>query len=52
MVTDAIRTNRTDGALVRIITPIMSNESVGTARTRAVHFTEQMAPYLPKFIPN
>ena len=52
MVTDAIRTNRTDGALVRIITPIMSNEPVAAARSRALQFTQQMAPYLPRFIPN
>ena len=52
MVSDAIRTNRTDGALVRVITPILSNEAVDAARERAVHFTQQMAPYLPKFIPN
>jgi len=52
MVTDAIRTNRTDGALVRIITPIMPSEPVADARSRAVQFTQQMAPYLPRFIPN
>ncbi len=52
MVSDAIRTNRTDGALVRVITPILANESVDAARDRAVQFTGQMTPYLPKFIPN
>jgi EpsI family protein len=52
MVTDAIRTNRTDGALVRIITPVMPNEPLESARNRAVHFTQQMAPNLPRFIPN
>ena len=52
MVTDAIRTNRTDGALVRVITPILPNESVDAASNRAVHFTQHMAPYLPRFIPN
>jgi EpsI family protein len=52
MVADAIRTNRTDGALVRVITPVMPNESLDTARDRAVQFTQQMAPYLPQFIPN
>ena len=52
MVTDAIRTNRTDGALVRVITPIMSDESLEAAEARATYFTQQMAPYLPRFIPN
>jgi EpsI family protein len=52
MVADAIRTNRTDGALVRVITPVMPNEPLDVAKNRAVHFTQQMAPYLPRFIPN
>lgn len=52
MVTDAIRTNRTDGALVRVITPIMPNEPLEAAEGRATHFTQQMAPYLPRFIPD
>jgi EpsI family protein len=52
MVTDAIRTNRTDGALVRVITPVRPNEPLEAAEDRATHFTQQMAPYLPRFIPN
>jgi len=52
MVTDAIRTNRTDGALVRVITPILPNEPLQTAEDRATLFTQQMAPYLPRFIPD
>jgi len=52
MVTDAIRTNRTDGALVRVITPVRPNEPLEVAEDRATHFTQQMAPYLPRFIPD
>jgi EpsI family protein len=52
MVTDAIRYNRTDGALVRVITQVMPSESLETAEARAIHFTQQMAPSLPRFIPN
>ena len=52
MVTDAIRTNRTDGALVRVITPVLPDESIDAAGNRATRFTELMAPYLPQFIPN
>lgn len=52
MVTDAIRTNRTDGALVRVITPVSPSEPVSSARDRAVLFASQMAPYLPQFIPD
>lgn len=52
LVADAIRKNRTDGALVRVITQIMPSESLETARTRAINFTQQMAPNLPRFIPD
>ena len=52
MVADAIRMNRTDGALVRVITPIEHTESLASARARAVRFTSQMVPFLPKFIPD
>jgi EpsI family protein len=52
LVADAIRMNRTDGALVRVITQIMPSESFDSARARAVYFTQQMAPNLPRFIPN
>ncbi len=52
MVADAIRTNRTDGALVRVITPVMPGEPLEAAKDRAVRFTQQMAPYLPRFIPS
>jgi EpsI family protein len=52
MVADAIRTNRTDGALVRIITQVMPSETMATAKDRAVQFAQQMAPNLPRFIPN
>jgi len=52
MVADAIRMNRTDGALVRVITPVLPTESLDSARARAVRFTSQMVPFLPRFIPN
>jgi EpsI family protein len=52
MLADAIRYNRTDGALVRIITPIAGSESVSSARDRAVRFTQHMTPYLSQFIPS
>lgn len=52
MVADAIRMNRTDGALVRVITPILPTETLAAAKARAVRFTSQMVPFLPRFIPN
>jgi EpsI family protein len=51
MIADAIRMNRTDGAIVRVITPVLPLESVADARLRAVDFTKQMVPSLPRFIP-
>jgi EpsI family protein len=52
MVLDAIRMNRTDGALVRVITPISSGENISDAKARVEMFTRQLTPLLPRFIPN
>ena len=52
MVTDAMRLNRTDGALVRVISPIGSEEGTSAARARAEAFTAQLVPMLPRFIPD
>ena len=52
LVTDAIRLDRTDGALVRVLTPIGNEEDTATARARVEAFTAQLAPMLPRFIPN
>ncbi len=52
LVHDAIATNRTDGALVRVITPIGSAESLADARARATGFAAQLAPQLHRFIPD
>jgi EpsI family protein len=51
MVTDAMRLNRTDGALLRVITPIDSKEDTWGARARAEAFTAQLAPLLPSYVP-
>ena len=52
LVADAIRLNRTDGALVRVTTPIYHGEGKSAARARAEAFTAQVMPMLPRFIPN
>jgi len=52
MAIDAIRMNRTDGALVRIITPLTSSEEAPAARKRAEDFAAQLAPLLPRFVPD
>jgi EpsI family protein len=52
LVIDAMRTSRTDGALVRVATPISSAEGSAPARARAELFTARLAPLLPRFIPD
>jgi EpsI family protein len=52
MMMDAIRWNRTDGALVRVVTPVGAGETVAAAQARAIEFTKQTTPLLPRFIPN
>ena len=49
MVADAISRNRTDGALVRLITPM--NDSEASARARLVGFTQDLFPQLDEIIP-
>src|SRR5882762_6150570 len=50
MVADAIYRNRTDGALVRLITPLHDDDVV--ARSRLVSFTQILYPHLESVIPN
>ncbi len=49
---DSIRYNRTDAALVRVITPLREGESQHQAHERAAVFAEAMAPLLPAYIPD
>ena len=50
MVADAISRNRTDGALVRLVTPM--NDGEAKARARLVRFTQLLFPHLGELIPN
>jgi EpsI family protein len=50
MVADAISRNRTDGALVRLITPM--NDGEEKARARLESFTQLVFPHLDTLIPN
>lgn len=49
---DAMRLNRTDCSLVRIITPVAGGEALDSARDRAVGFAEQVLPQLGSYIPS
>jgi EpsI family protein len=50
MVADAITRNRTDGALVRLVTPMSDGEN--QAHDRLIRFTQDLFPYLNELIPN
>ncbi len=50
--TDSIFYNRTDAALIRVVTPLRSGEGRDSARGRAAQFSEQLAPFLSAYIPN
>ena len=49
---DAIRLNRTDGALVRLTTPIRPGESEDDAERRLQEFAYQIMPVLPDYVPD
>jgi len=51
LVADAIRMNRSDGALVRVMTPIAQNESLTSAEQRGVAFVQDVLPLLDRYIP-
>jgi EpsI family protein len=51
LISDSIRKNRTDGALVRIITPVSEHEKLATSEMRAVSFAKQILPGLARYIP-
>ena len=48
---DGIRTGRTDGALVRLTTPIHSDETEAQAEARLLDMLRQLQDPLPRFIP-
>jgi len=49
LVTDAIRMNRTDGALVRVISPVVDSEKA--AQRNAVDFVKDLLPLLDRHLP-
>lgn len=51
MVSDAFRLNRTDGALVRVITSLGESETPAEGQHRIERFLAFLFPVLPKFIP-
>lgn len=51
LVADAMRMNRTDGAMVRIVTPITPNGGVEAAEKRSMDFARALVPTLDTYIP-
>jgi EpsI family protein len=51
LVEDSLRLNRSDGALVRVITPLAAQESVQDGKQRALAFTKRILPLLGGYIP-
>lgn len=51
LVTDSIHLNRTDGALVRVMTPLVSGENPESAQRRATDFISSLLPLLDNYVP-
>ena len=51
LVFDAVRLRRTDGAMIRIMTPIATGEPVSDADARLLGFMRELEPKLPTYIP-
>jgi EpsI family protein len=51
LVADSIRRNRSDGALVRVVTPVARDESIESAEQRALDFARLALPQLDRFVP-
>jgi exosortase D (VPLPA-CTERM-specific) len=49
---DAITANRTDGAIVRLITPSIPGEGAGAADERLTQFAAKLVPRLPAYLPD
>jgi EpsI family protein len=51
LVADAIRLDRSDGALVRLTTPLENGETADAGQPRLAEFGQQLGPLLDAFIP-
>ena len=49
---DSLLRNRTDGALVRLVTPLRSGEDNANGDVRLSSFAQQLAPLLGRYIPD
>jgi EpsI family protein len=51
LVADSVRMNRSDGALVRVVTSFTDDKDLPSAESRAAAFATQILPVLDHFIP-
>jgi EpsI family protein len=51
LVSDSVRMNRSDGGLVRLMTPMLNGESRDTAQARLMKLGSQFLPLLDNYIP-
>jgi EpsI family protein len=51
LVSDSMRMNRSDGGLVRLMTPMLDGESADAAQTRLMKLGSQFIPLLDRYIP-
>ncbi len=51
LIVDAIKERRTDGAMIRIMTPISRDEAISDADARLLGFMRTLDPKLPAYIP-
>ncbi|HLW87269.1 MAG TPA: EpsI family protein [Terriglobales bacterium] len=51
LIADSIRLHRSDGALVRVATPLLDGETLEAAQRRLLDFTGTMAPLLDLYVP-
>ena len=49
---DSLRRNRSDGALVRVITPLKTGEDVAMADARLSDFTRSAVPLMSRYVPD
>jgi len=51
LVADSIRMNRSDGAMIRLTTPLRQGENSDQAQQRLLSFANEVSPQLDRFIP-
>ena len=49
---DALTRNRTDGALIRVVTPVLKSEGIDAADARLTNFLGAVLPSLQRHLPS